>query len=98
MSKAKEYIDNQCLPKMDGAELTRKNLWDFTDQRKRYPDRFKSWTMDEGDLWYNEQIRLGHSVDDWSDEVMPVQVIPEIETKKPKEEEKPKAVQLTLSL
>lgn len=98
MSKAKEYIDNQCLPKMDGAELTRKNLWDSADQMKKYPHYFERWTMNEAELRYNEQVRFGHSVDDWCDEVMPVQVIPEIETKKPKEEEKPTAVQLTLSL
>lgn len=90
MSKAKEYIDNQCLPKMNPATLTKNNLWDAEESCR--------WIMDAGDLWYNEQVRLGHSVDDWSDEVMPVQVIPEIETKKPKEEEKPKSVQLTLSL
>ena len=98
MSKVKEYIDNQCLPKMSGAELTRKNLWDSADQMEKYPHYFERWTMNEAELRYNEQIRLGHSVDDWSVEVMPEEIMSKTETKKPKEEEKLEVVQLTLSL
>jgi len=87
-SKSAEYVHNELLLKMNPTTLTKNNLWDAEEQDK--------WTMDEGDLWYNEQIRLGNTTEDGHKPMTSGHGV--VITKETKEEVKQKAVQLSLFL
>lgn len=85
-SKSADYVHNELLPKMNPTTLTKNNLWEAEKQHK--------WIMDEGDLWYNEQTRLGNTTEDGY-KPKPNNFA---STKETKEEVKPKAVELSLFL
>jgi hypothetical protein len=78
------------LPKMNGQDLTNKNLWDSSWLASKYPERFTKWVMDEGDLYDAELILKGEFVDNVEQVQREVLVFSKVK------DEKTKRIQLEL--